>query len=225
MRFVPFRMGSVSERRTHSAERTKRHVPRGCPVMSGKIHRLGHLTDKSDRGQQPTPEASLAAPPGAPLRCPSADAVAPRRATTSRTRQVRRVGKLWASFGQGLKIGRRAARASPLRRRVRPLKGRLVLAIEPAVAVDVAAEASLGLLDHAVGLAPLSPCRSAGGLGSERWRVGVDVLLDAVARDLAHGAVPVLGALVLLGPVAEQLACPWRPRRRRRARRARRAPG
>ena len=33
-------------------------------------------------------------------------------------------------------------------------------------------------------------------------------MFDAIARDVAHAAIPVLGALVLLGALAEQLARP-----------------
>ncbi len=86
-----------------------------------------------------------------------------------------------------------------------------MLAIEPAVALDVPAEPSLRLLKHALGLTPLSGRRPTGGLGTEPWRVDVDVLLDAVARDLHTARSPVLRALVLLMPIAEQLAHPWRP--------------
>ena len=75
---------------------------------------------------------------------------------------------------------------------------------------DVVPKASLGLVYDAIRLAPLSARRTALRLRAQPGRVGVDVVLDAVARDLAHGAVPVLRAAVLVGAIAEQRACPGR---------------
>ena len=80
--------------------------------------------------------------------------------------------------------------------------------LQAAVAVDCDAEPALRLLEHPGCLAPLAACRAAGGLRPEATGAVGNVMLDAIARDVADAAVPVLGTLVLLGALTEQLAPP-----------------
>jgi hypothetical protein len=76
---------------------------------------------------------------------------------------------------------------------------------------DLAPEPSLDLSCDVRGLTERATLAGVGGLGPELGRVVGYLVLDAVARNLAHAAVVLLGLARMRGALTEQLA---RPRRR-----------
>src|SRR4051794_3883003 len=81
-----------------------------------------------------------------------------------------------------------------------------------APAVDAAAEPLLDLRHDRAGLSPRAARPIVGRLGPKPGDLAGHVLLDAVARDCAHGSVPLRPGARAVRALAERLA---RPRRRR----------